>query len=523
MTWKRGVFGFLALALTGFSTPDLEAQDREELALALDSYIEAVMERLEIPGLTLAVTRGEEVVYTGAFGVRSLESGEPMRAEYLFHMASVSKPFVATAVLQLAEQGRIDLDEPVVTYLPYFELADERYREITVRQMLNHTSGMPDVDDYEWDKPEYDDGAAERYVRSLIDEQMIAAPGELWRYSNMAFDVMGDVIAKVSGRPFEIYVKENILNPLGMSESNFLYAETSEELRTTGHVWRLEPVVSDVYPYNRRHAPSSTLNSSVLEMTNWAFANLNRGELNGERILTEESYETLWTASAQVDEDRHVGLSWFLGSHRGIETVGHSGGDRGYSSQFTLLPAEGIGVIVASNYDRAPTWTIRDGVLDILLGYEPTMPKRHLGMAFAKEYVEQGIDAAKALYRRIEAEAADEYEFGDRQLAMVGWYFMDHDQVDQAIEVFRFNVQLFPTVGPYYELAEAYEANGNRELAIENYSKALELRPDSQTLKKKLAELRGIEPPRSSSSPSTIVTSTPPRCPSPKPRTPCGT
>ncbi len=123
----------------------------EEFAVALDSYIEDVMERFEIPGLTLAVTRGEEVVYTGAFGVRSLDSGEPMRADYLFHMASVSKPFVATAVMQLVEQGRIDLDEPVVTYLPYFELADARFREITVRQMLNHTSGMPDVEDYEWD------------------------------------------------------------------------------------------------------------------------------------------------------------------------------------------------------------------------------------------------------------------------------------------------------------------------------------------------------------------------------------
>jgi CubicO group peptidase (beta-lactamase class C family) len=462
----------------------------EEIAAALDSYIENVIERFEIPGLTIAVTRGDEVVYTGAFGVRSLDSGEPMRADYLFHMASVSKPFVATAVMQLVERGEIDLDEHVVTYLPYFELADERYREITVRQMLNHTSGMPDVEDYEWDNPQFDEGAPERYVRSLKNEQMIAAPGELWRYSNMAFDTMGDLIAKVSGRPFEIYVEENILNPLGMIESSFLQPETSEQLRTTPHVWRLRPAVSEVYPYNRRHAPSSTLNSSVLEMTRWAFANLNRGELNGSRILTEESYEVLWSPSAQVAEDYHVGLSWFLGSHRGIGTVGHSGGDTGYTSQFILLPEEGIGLIMACNYDRAPLGPIRDGVLDILLGYEPAMPRQQVGMAFARVYTEEGLDAAQAFYRRLEAEAADEYLFSDRQLNAVGYYFLGEGQVAQAIEIFEYNVELYPDVANTYDsLAEAYMVNGDRELAIENFRKVLELDPDNDNAKEKLAEL----------------------------------
>jgi CubicO group peptidase (beta-lactamase class C family) len=389
-------------------------------------------------------------------------------------MASVSKPFVATAVMQLAEQGKIDLDEHAVTYLPYFELADERYKDITIRQMLNHTSGMPDVMDYEWDKPQYDEGAAERYVRSLTKEEMIAAPGERWQYSNMAFDAMGDVIAKVSGQPFEIYVKENILDVLGMSESNFLQPETSEELRTTPHVWKLGPAVSEVYPYNRRHAPSSTLNSSVLEMTNWAFANLNRGELNGRRILKEGSYDILWSPSAEVGEGLRVGLSWFLGSYRDAATVDHGGGDTGYRSSFTLLPEQNIGVIIASNYDRTPMGSIRDGVLDILLGFEPTMPKPPVGMAFATVYVEKGLEAAKAFYRELEAEASDRYVFGDRQLNALGYYFLGEDQAAQAIEIF---------------LGEAYMVNGDRELAIQNYRKTLELDPDSNNAKQMLAEL----------------------------------
>ena len=186
-----------------------------DMLAKMNAYIEQVMEQLSIPGLAVAVTRGGKTVYTGAFGIRDLDTGKAMRPECLFHMASVSKPFVATAIVQLVEQGKMDLGEPVVTYLPYFGLADERCREITIRQMLNHTSGMP---------------------------------GERYRYSNMAFEVLDDVIAKVSGRPFETCVKEHILDALGMTESTFLREETSEELRTTPHVWRLTPTVSEIYP-----------------------------------------------------------------------------------------------------------------------------------------------------------------------------------------------------------------------------------------------------------------------------------
>ena len=326
---------------------------QKELAPKFDTFIQQVMEKFEIPGMAVAVTRGGGIVYTGVFGVRSLNTGELMKPECLFHMASVSKPFVATAIVQLVEQGKMNLDEPIVTYLPYFELADERYKEITIRQMLNHTSGMPDVRDYEWDKPQYDDGAAERYVRGLKCEKMIAASGDRCRYSNMAFEVLGDVIAKVSGKLFEIYVKEHILDPLGMTESTFLREEASQELCTTPHTWRLKPVVSETYPYNRRHAPSSTLHSSVVEMANWALANLNQGEFDGRRILEVQSYDLLWEPSFEDDQVR-IGLSWFLGSYRGTSTVSHSGGDTGYGSQLTLLPEKDIGIIILSKPPALP-------------------------------------------------------------------------------------------------------------------------------------------------------------------------
>ncbi len=343
--------------------------DSEAIKAEVKTYLEQVTEAKGIPGLAVAITNQDEVFYLDAFGVRNVKSGEPLRPEHFFHLASVAKTVVATALLQLVEKGVVDLDATVTTYLPYFALEDPRHRDITVRQMLNHTSGMPDVLDYEWDQPQYDPGAAERYVRSRKHEQLVAAPGEAFRYSNMAFDILGDLVAKVAGTSFEDYVEKNIFEPIGMLNSTFVYPDVPVHLRTTPHVGEDGPVVSEVYPYNRCHAPSSTLNSSVVEMTHWIRVNRNRGVFNGSRILEEASFSLLWTPTTSAGLTTSVGLSWFLGRHRGERTVSHSGGDRGYRSQLTLLPDTGWGLILASNYQQTPIAEIRNGVLDILLGH----------------------------------------------------------------------------------------------------------------------------------------------------------
>jgi len=463
---------------------------RPTFANKLDAFLNETMAAHRIPGLAVAVTRGREIVYLRALGVANLETGEPLLPENLFHMASVSKPFVATAIVQLVEEGKIDLDAPVTRYLPYFQLADERYREITIRQMLSHTSGMPDVEDYEWDKAQYDEGAAERLVRGLSAETMIGAPGEKWRYSNMAFDTLGDVIAKVSGQSFEEYEKTHILDPLGMKESTFLFPDTRPELRTTGHVWDLEPKVSAVYPYNRRHAPSSTLNSNVVEMARWAWANLNRGELEGERVLEEKSYDLLWKPSAQVDENMEIGLSWFLEERHGTKVIGHSGGDTGYSSNFALLPDEDLAVILASNYDRTPMTGIRNGVIDLVLGHEATVPPPSVAYAFARTLVDQGTEAAKARYRELQSSASHEHTFGERELNRLGYYFLSKGDTGRAIEVLGFNTELFPDASNTHDsLGEAYAEAGDRERAIASYRRALELDPASPSAKKALEKL----------------------------------
>lgn len=138
----------------------------------LDAVLQDIVVRWGLPGLAVGIVERDKIVYTKCFGVQSLETQVPVTQNSIFCITSISKAFVATRVVQLAQQGLIDLDTPVVQYLPYFQMADERFRQITVRQMLSHTSGMPDMEDSEYDvlvtHPELDEGAAERYVRQLV-------------------------------------------------------------------------------------------------------------------------------------------------------------------------------------------------------------------------------------------------------------------------------------------------------------------------------------------------------------------
>jgi CubicO group peptidase (beta-lactamase class C family) len=303
--------------------------------------------------------------------VLNVETQVPVTPDTLFHLASVTKTFVATAILQLAERERLDIDAPVVSYVPYFRLRDQRYREITIAQMLSHTSGMPDTDDYGWDKPEYDDGALERYVRSLEGLDLIAPPGERYAYSNIAFEILGDVIAKVSGISFEEYVRREILLPLGMVHSTLLVREADPSILASPHVptGSGNVVVNDVFPYNRAHAPSSTMYSNVLELSRWAMMHLNRGSLGETRILSPQTYDLMWRRWATTGDAYwpEIGLTWFLGERSGERCVAHEGADDGFKACFILVPARHVSAVGLGNLDRMKVEDLTDGILDLVL------------------------------------------------------------------------------------------------------------------------------------------------------------
>ena len=194
----------------------------------LDEFLEKALVNYDLPGMAVNVgirenssNRNAGLKYIKAMGYRDFITKKPLLPENIFHMASVTKLFVGTCIIKLWEEKKIDLEGYLVAYLPWFRMADGRYKNITIRQLLSHTSGMPDVGNYYWDKPETDEGALERYVRSkeVSEANLLWGPEEgRFLYSNIGYEILGVVIAKLTGMSFEEYVKKNIFDPLGMKD-----------------------------------------------------------------------------------------------------------------------------------------------------------------------------------------------------------------------------------------------------------------------------------------------------------------
>ncbi len=454
----------------------LKIKERNE---KLEEIIERYMEEEDIPGVAIGIVMDSKIAYTKGFGVMDISTGEKVNENTLFHMASISKTFVATAIMQLVENGKMDINKLVIEYVPYFKLEDERYKKVTVKYMLTHLSGMPDVENYEWDKPKYGDDALEGYVRSISDKKLMWNPGEKFAYSNIAYEILGDVIAKASGMSFEDYIKENILNPLGMMESTFLNEKVSRVLLTTPHVRdsRFEKTISEIFPYNRIHSPSSTLYSNVTEMCNYAITYMNKGNFNGKQIFTRKSYEAMTMPYAEAGRgELNIGLSWFIKDYHGAVRISHSGGDTGFRSNLIILPEKGMAVVGMSNCDYGNVEMITEAALDIINGYEVKNIKISPTPLLYNILVNHGIESVREKLRDMKENELEKYHMNEWRLNSLAYGLMGSNRINDGIEILKLAIEEYPNSANLYDsLGELYLKKGDKRLSVDSYKKSLEL------------------------------------------------
>jgi CubicO group peptidase (beta-lactamase class C family) len=325
----------------------------------IDGAAAQLMQKNQIPGVAIGVIRRNQVVYSKGFGIANVDTQARVTPQTVFHLGSESKMMVGTSIMQLQKQGKINLDAPLTEYLPYFHLSDVRYKKITIRQVLSHRSGLPYCIDYkacdylDYQSPQYDDKALERHVRDVSTVALVAEPGVKMQYSDIGFEMLGDVIAKLSGQSFEAYVKDHIFLPLGMQHSSFLLKDIPPQSLAAPHVLKPNLKVNSYFPYSRQHAPSSHLFSSVEDMSRFALAQLNHGQWKTQQLLPASAYAAMWApeipTSLPSPWEKELGLGWFLGETLGHRLVGHAGGDTGFAAEFVMAPADGVAVIVMVN------------------------------------------------------------------------------------------------------------------------------------------------------------------------------
>jgi CubicO group peptidase (beta-lactamase class C family) len=339
-----------------------------EVAGRIDAYLRDRLETARVPGLSAVVVQGDEVVFTGAYGYADRAAGRPMAADTPVAIGSTTKGMTALAVMQLVEQGRVDLDAPVQRYLPDFAMADPHAPEITLRQLLSMSAGLPPSNRMDGTQ---DADALEREVAGLATVALNRAPGSDYEYANDGFNVAGLVVQRLSGMPYERYLEEHLFAPLGMARTSF-DPERSAALglvRGYGHHRGL-PVPLRA-PLTRAYNPTGGVLTTAADVGRYFRALLNGGTLGGARVLAPESLRAMWTPSFRTGETSGVGLGWFVADLDGQRAVTWTGSVGTSGSVFLVLPDRGLGVAILANRDAPVLNELARDVVTLALGGEP--------------------------------------------------------------------------------------------------------------------------------------------------------
>ncbi|WP_243852730.1 serine hydrolase domain-containing protein [Saccharomonospora amisosensis] len=334
-----------ALSTLIWLVPRAAAQERPA---DIDALVNAAMEANVVPGVAVAVVRGGDVLQVRGYGTAG--DDRDVSPDTPFLAASLSKSFTATAVLQLADEGRVELDAPVRRYLPGFTTADaDRAGRITVRHLLNHTSGMADTGFAERTLPQ-PESVRER-VASLRTARLVSDPGEEFHYFNPNYAVLAGVVEVVSEMPFAEYLSTHVLDPLGMSGTTSVV--TTEQLderapgRARGHVVAFGTAFGHDEPPGYL-AGSGGVVTSASDMANFLRMQLGAGVFEGKRLLSTEAVTLMHTPASGSD----YAMGWVAREgepdwleHTGVLTTA-------YAEQ-VLVPATGVGVVVLTNSNHA--------------------------------------------------------------------------------------------------------------------------------------------------------------------------
>jgi len=359
MTGKKVVVVlFVTLLLFGCQTSRKPAVpvavDPVELQAFADAFFPEQMEALHIPGLTFVFVQGGQVVCATGYGQANLETGSPIRADSsVVRIGSVSKLFVATSVMQLVEQGKLDLRTNINRYLTAFQLEDTFRDPVTLAHLLTHTAGLED--------PPYRSNTDPQQVQPL--GAFLAAnmpprshpPGEAFIYSNYGYALAALVVQEVSGMPFDEYVQQSIFQPLGMTHSRYLLVPPPPENMATGYLYRNGVQVPQPMDYDSDY-PGGSIVSTAEDMSHFILVHLQDGCYQGACILRAATVAQMHQQQAKTPfEGQNVAIGFVEGLEDGQRLLGHSGAIRGFGSSLNLLPEHNAGYFFSFNAECIET------------------------------------------------------------------------------------------------------------------------------------------------------------------------
>ena len=341
----------------------------QAVAAKLQSFIEHEMRAKELPAVSIALVDDQKIVWARGFGMAHPDDSVPATAKTIYRVGSVSKLFTDIAIMQLVEQGKLDLDVPVSRYVPTFEPENPFGGEITLRELMSHRSGLvrePPVGHY------FDAGSPTlaQTIASLDSTQLVYEPNTRTKYSNAAIALVGDVLAVTQKQPFERYLKHAVLDPAGMASSAFARKEVPARDVASAYMWTLDGRTFPAPTFDLGMAPAGSMYTTVDDLGRFMSMLFAGGRGAKGRVLKRATLEEMWKPQfARPGQTMGYGIGFGLSTLRGHRVVGHGGAIYGFATQLSALPDDKLGVVVVTTMDGANTVTSRiaSAALDMLL------------------------------------------------------------------------------------------------------------------------------------------------------------
>lgn len=450
----------------------------------IDSWVRAQHSVGQFDGAIL-VAVGGKTLYRTAFGEANREWHDSNTVDTRFRIGSITKAFTAILIMQLVERGELRLDAKVADYLP--EFAPSFGPQVTVRQLLTHTSGLPDFNSFPDFFRQVQSGSLDE--PAILDRigqyKLLAPPGTKFSYSNDGYVVLGAIMAKVTGKSYEQSVLDRIAKPVRMNATVLSRFDSIIPRRASGYR-RIIGGFQNVGPYFPDAAAG--LLSTVDDLLRWDEA------LYGSTLLGQSSKALMWSLSPNGNA-----YGWLVSRRPAPGTANDSlllikgdGAIPGFYALTLRVPERHIFIVALTNY-RGPKNYLPDlaqGIIDILLGESPGKPVRSLADILRRDVAQNSVLAVLTKYKTAER-AGEKFEVDESHINSVGYLLLQNGRIDDAVSVFRFNVERFPRSANVYDsLGDALAAKGSRAEAIAAYSRALELNPNLKDSEQKLRRLQ---------------------------------
>ena len=346
MKSRAKVCAVLAVAICGVCAG---AETERVASSKVDAAVEAQRKAQKIPGVSVAVCRNGKVVKSGGYGLANVELDVPVTAETIFQTGSVGKQFTSMAVMMLLEEGKIGLDDKLTKFIPE---SPEAWKEVTIRQLLTHTSGIADYGGEEETMGKgvinfRKDYTEEELVQAFAKMPMDFAPGEKWSYSNTGYVLLGIVIHRVTGEFYGDFLQQRIFQPLGMKETRIISEADIVPHRSSGYrlvkgMWKNQEWVSPTL----NTTADGALYTNVLDLAKWDVA------LYTTKLLKPSSFETMWTPVKLNNGNTYpYGFGWSLEPKNGHRAVSHDGAWQGFTMSISRFLNDRLTVIVMTNLD----------------------------------------------------------------------------------------------------------------------------------------------------------------------------